>query len=409
MIGDGWDDTPSLRPDTTPSGDPSPARIAVVTGSRAEFGLLVPIMHAIAANPSLQLLVIAAGSHLISPALTFREVKAAFPIADTIPMQVAGRTGRAADVQALAAGIARFGRSFESLQPHCVVVLGDRIEAFAAAAAAAIGGIPIAHIHGGDRAEGIADEAMRHAITKLSHLHFAATPTSAERIIRMGERADRVFVTGSPAVDGLSSIPELSDERWEKLGSPRIVILHHPVGRHAEAEEAAAALIIDECSAAVGRDRLLILSPNHDPGRDGILRAITEATKSTPPAHHQEHLPRIEFIGLLKRLARTPSHVGGLLVGNSSAGLIEAAVLGTRVVNIGPRQHGREHAANVRHADETSHSIRSAITTWLHDPTPTPLAVPHPYGTGNTGPAIAQALAAHNLAHANLGRKLNTY
>jgi len=404
MIGDGWDDTPSLRPDTTP-GDTSPARIAVITGSRAEFGLLVPIMHAIAPHPALQLMVIAAGSHLISPALTFREVKAAFPIADTIPMQVAGRTGRAADVQALAAGIARFGRSFESLQPHCIVVLGDRIEAFAAASAAALAGIPIAHIHGGDRAEGIADEAMRHAITKLSHLHFAATRASADRIIRMGERADRVFVTGSPAVDGLSSIPELSDHRWEKLGSPRIVLLHHPVGRHAEAEEAAAALIIDECSAAVGRDHLLILSPNHDPGRDGILRAITESTKGTPPTHHLEHLPRPDFIGLLKRLARN----AGLLVGNSSAGLIEAAVLGTRVVNIGPRQHGREHAANVRQADETSPSIRSAITTWLNDPAPAPLSTPHPYGTGNTGPSIAHTLASLNLAHANLGRKLNTY
>lgn len=403
MIGDGWDETPAIRPDATPGADASPARIAVVTGSRAEFGLLVPIMRAIEAHASLQLLVIAAGSHLISPALTFREVKKSFPIADTIPMQIAGRTGRAADVQALAAGIARFGRSFESHQPHCIVVLGDRIEAFAAASAAAIAGVPIAHIHGGDRAEGIADEAMRHAITKLAHLHFAATRASADRIIRMGERADRVFASGSPAVDGLSGVPELSDARWEQLGSPRILLLHHPIGRHAEAEEAAASLIIDECSAAVGRDRLLILSPNHDPGRDGILRAIAEAKRSSPPARHLEHLPRAEFIGLLKRLART----SGLLVGNSSAGLIEAAVTNTRVVNIGPRQHGRERALNVRDADESSSSIQAAIRASLADPAP--LAAPHPYGDGNTGPAIAHTLASLNLSHTNLGRKLNTY
>jgi UDP-hydrolysing UDP-N-acetyl-D-glucosamine 2-epimerase len=404
MIGDGWDETPAIRPDTSP-GEVAPARIAVITGTRAEFGLLVPIMRAIEAHPALQLMVIAAGSHLISPALTFREVKKTFPIADTIPMQIAGRTGRAADVQALAAGIARFGRSFESLQPHCIVVLGDRIEAFAAASAAALAGVPIAHIHGGDRAEGIADEAMRHAITKLSHLHFAATPTSAERIIRMGERADRVFNSGSPAADRLATIPELSDSRFAELGSPRILLLHHPIGRHAEAEEAAATLIIDECAAAVGRDHLLILSPNHDPGRDGILRAITESTKGTPPARQLEHLPRPEFIGLLKRLART----GGLLVGNSSAGLIEAAILGLRVVNIGPRQHGREHAANVRHADEYSHSVRAAITSWLGDASPTPLTTPHPYGNGTTGLFIAHTLAGLNLASANLGRKLNTY
>ncbi|MBU6411890.1 MAG: UDP-N-acetylglucosamine 2-epimerase (hydrolyzing) [Planctomycetes bacterium] len=402
MIGDGWDETPAIRPDTAP-GEVSPARIAVITGTRAEFGLLVPVMRAIEAHPALQLQVIAAGSHLISPALTFREVKAAFPIADTIPMQVAGRTGRAADVQALAAGIARFGRSFEALQPHCIVVLGDRIEAFAAASAAAIGGIPIAHIHGGDRAEGIADESMRHAITKLAHLHFAATSVSADRIIRMGERADRVFNTGSPAADGLATIPKLSDSRFADLGSPRIVILHHPVGRHAEAEEAAATLIIDECSAAVGRDRLLILSPNHDPGRDGILRAITESTRSSPPARHLEHLPRADFLGLLKRLART----GGLLVGNSSAGLIEAAILGTRVVNIGPRQHGRERAANVRDADESAPSISAALRAALAEPHP--LNAPHPYGDGHTGAAIALTLATLNLPHTNLGRKLNTY
>jgi UDP-hydrolysing UDP-N-acetyl-D-glucosamine 2-epimerase len=402
MIGDGWDETPAIRPNTS-SGEVVSARIAVITGTRAEFGLLLPVMRAIEAHPSLTLQVIAAGSHLISPALTFREVKAAFPIADTIPMQVAGRTGRAADVQALAAGIARFGRSFESLQPHCIVVLGDRIEAFAAAAAAAIGGVPIAHIHGGDRAEGIADESMRHAITKLAHLHFAATRASADRIIRMGERADRVFNTGSPAADGLANTSELSDSRFADLGSPRIVILHHPIGRHAEAEEAAATLIIDECAAAVGRDRLLILSPNHDPGRDGILRAITESTRSSPPARHLEHLPRADFLGLLKRLARS----GGLLVGNSSAGLIEAAILSTRVVNIGPRQHGREHAANVRHADESSHSVRAALASWLGDSAP--LTITHPYGDGHTGPSIAHTLATLNLPHTNLGRKLNTY
>src|SRR5205814_10141422 len=137
-------------------------------------------------------------------------------------------------------GIAGFARVFEEIRPDWVVVLGDRIEAFAAASAASIGGIAVAHIHGGDRAEGIADEAMRHAITKLAHLHLAATEQSAERIIRMGERPEHVLVIGSPAIDGLLAIPALADQRDEELGRPGAVFLMHPVGRADEREESAA-------------------------------------------------------------------------------------------------------------------------------------------------------------------------
>jgi hypothetical protein len=175
VIGDGWDGDPSVRPDT----NPEPARrtrVAIVTGSRAEFGLLVPVMHAVQARPELELQVIAAGSHLIQPALTLRDVKALFPIIDSVPMQIAGRVGRAEDAQALGTGISRFARVYAAHAPDWIVVLGDRIEAFAAASAASIGGYLLAHIHGGDRAEGVADEAMRHAITKLANLHFPQRP-----------------------------------------------------------------------------------------------------------------------------------------------------------------------------------------------------------------------------------------
>ncbi len=374
---------------STPS---RPLRVAVVTGSRAEFGLLRPVMHAVRARPDLELLVLAAGSHLIQPALTFREVKREFDVADSIPMQIAGRTGRVEDAEALARGVARFTRSFDRLRPDWTLVLGDRIEPFAAACAAAVGGFALAHVHGGDRAEGIADESMRHAITKLAHLHFPATTTSAQRLVRMGEPEHRVHMVGSPAVDELASIPPLADDRYAELGHPEIVFLMHPVGRHAELEEAAAAAGL----AALDGRRVLALHPNFDPGRQGILRAI-----SAVPS--REHLPRGEFVGLLKRLAS----VGGVLVGNSSAGLIEAAVLGVRVVNVGPRQSGRERSDNVVQAgaetqDAVAQALRQAQDLNISRGS-------HPYGDGSAGRKIASILAATDPRDPTLLRKLCTY
>jgi len=395
VIGDGWDGDGGERPGPrVPDGR---RHIAVVTGSRAEFGLLRPVMHAVAARPELQLMVIAAGSHLISPALTFRDVKAEFAIADSVPMQLAGRTGRAEDALAVARGVARFTRSFVALAPDWVVVLGDRIEAFAAASAASIGGWALAHLHGGDRAEGIADEAMRHAISKLAHVHLAATEASAERLRRMGERPECVHVIGSPAIDDLAGFPEATDSLASSWDEPDTVVLMHPVGRTAEAEEAAMHALLAACLSA-GR-RPLVLHPNHDAGRNGIMRAIQASGLRAA-----EHLPRPSFVGLLKRLARR----GGVMVGNSSSGLIEAAALGVPVVDIGARQSGRERTASAVHvALEFEADIARGINAALALPRP---AVPdHPYGDGHAGKHAAAILSDTDPRDARLLRKHNTY
>lgn len=377
-----------------PSPTQKPIRVAVVTGSRADFGLLTPVMWAVHEHPDLELLVIAAGAHLISPALTFRDVKALFAVADSIPMQTAGRTGRFADVEALGKGIARFGRSFEAHQPDWVVVLGDRIEAFAAASAASVAGLAVAHIHGGDRAEGVADEAMRHAITKLAHLHLAATDTSADRIIRMGERPEHVFNTGSPAIDGLDRVEPTPDEKWAEHGKPVALFLMHPTGRPDE-DRAAAEAALD----ALGDLPVLALAPNHDPGREAVMSVLTDrATRITI----LEHMSRPAFLSVLKRLAETQ----GFMIGNSSAALIEAAALGLPAVNIGPRQAGREQPHTVIDADETPESITDALGrarsggVESHE---------HPYGNGHAGPRIAEALAAVDPHDPTLLRKHNTY
>ncbi|MDQ7013131.1 MAG: UDP-N-acetylglucosamine 2-epimerase [Planctomycetota bacterium] len=409
MIGDGWDGDPSVRPgefDAGAAGARGTRRVAVVTGSRAEFGLLRPVMAAVQACEGLELAVIAAGSHLIPPAETFRDVKKAFPVIDSVPMQRPGPATRLDDAEALGRGVSRFARSFAGVRPDWVVVLGDRIEAFAAASAASVGGIPLAHVHGGDRAEGIADEAMRHAITKLAHLHFAATEQSAERIRRMGERPDSVHVVGSPAVDGLAATAPADDQAWQELGSPEVVLLMHPIGRHAEEEEAAATAAIEGALAAA-EGNVLCLAPNRDPGRAGIVRAIEAAAAAHDRVNAMEHMPRERFVAVLQRLAGSEGAPGGVLVGNSSAGLIEAAVLGVPTVNIGARQTGRERAGNVVDvARELAADVAAAVTRARGLDL---RGLEHPYGDGRAGVRIAEILAAVNPHTSGLTRKCCAY
>lgn len=402
MIGDGWDGEPSVRPGeyAEPLGAPSAGtkRILVVTGSRADFGLLVPVMREIETKPGLELLVVAAGSHLVTPALTYRDVKKLFPVADAAIMQTPGRTTRLDDAEATGRGVHRFARIYRRLQPTWVVILGDRIEAFAAASAAAIAGIPVAHIHGGDRAEGVADESLRHAITKLAHMHLAATVASAQRIVRMGERPETVHIVGSPAIDGLSRVQPMSDVVARSFGDPDTLLLMHPIGRPAEHEEASVSGVIEALS---GR-RVLALDPNLDPGRDGIMRAL-DTSSTSAIVHRAAHMERPLFLSLLKRLAVS----GGLIVGNSSAALIEGAALRLPAVNVGPRQAGRERPPNVVDApSETTHEVRQAIRLAMSIDRE---AITHPYGDGHTGARIADLLAQAPLPDERTLRKRNAY
>lgn len=396
MIGDGWAGTDEeRRRDARPTAD-RPRRVAVVTGTRAEFGLLTPVMNAIKDRPDCELLVIAAGAHLVQPGLTFREVKAKFDVADSIPMQTAGKVGRWHDVESLGKGISRFGRSFERIRPDWVVVLGDRIEAFAAASAASVGGIALAHVHGGDRAEGVADEAMRHAITKLAHLHLTATPASADRVRRMGEREDAILVVGSPGVDGLDAIEPMGDADFAVLGSPRAVVLFHPTGRTDEAEEHGANAVL----TALGGMPVLALHPNLDPGRNGVMRALLDAPSNV---RVEQHLARDRFVALLKRVGAAR----GALVGNSSAGLIEAAAIGCPSVDVGDRQGGRERCeALTAWAPEDAEKIRAAYDAITRDP---PGDRRHPFGDGHAGVRIARALVEHDPHAALRTRKRCAY
>lgn len=358
-------------------------RVAIVTGTRAEFGLLRSTIDAVAAHPELECLVVAGGAHLLPPARTIDEVRRSLPSAATlvaeVPMQVPGRFGRDEDAAALGRGVSGFAEAFAGLDPAAVVVLGDRIEALAAASAASIGGRRVVHLHGGDRAEGVADEAMRHAITALSHLHLAATEESGARLRRMGEDPATVHVVGSPAVDGLAAIGPLDEAEFEELGSPRTIVLQHGTGLDALTEAAWADSAV---AAAVTHGSTLVLSPNADPGSDVVLDRIDAAAATDDRIVRLDHLPRERFVALLRRI--------DAIIGNSSAGLIEAAIVGCPAINLGPRQGGRERPASVTDieapdAEMIGRAIELARTVSR--------TIGHPYGTPGVGERIADLIA----------------
>ena len=351
-------------------------RIAVITGSRAEYGLLRTVLDAIDAHPALDSRLIVAGSHLLPGGGSIEEIRAERTIHAEVPMQEPGREGREADAIALGRGVQGFAAAFGALSPQIVLVLGDRIEAFAAAAAGSVAGLRVAHLHGGDRAEGVADEAMRHAVTKLAHIHLPATERSAERICRMGEPEETVVLVGSPAADHLDRIRPLSDEEFAELGQPRTIFLMHGIGASDECERTSAA---EALSACLAEGPVLALEPNADPGSAAIREVINAAPGGVT---RMRHLPRHRFIGALQRI--------DALVGNSSAGLIEASIIGCPAVNIGVRQGGRERAGNVLDVIEPkSDAIRDAIVEargMSRDRS-------HPYGDGRCGERVAELLA----------------
>ncbi len=366
--------------------------IMVVTGTRAEFGLLEPVMRAIEAQRRLRLSVAVTGVHLVTG--TWREVKrAGFDIAARVPMQKRGEVGRTADAVALGRGIGGFAKLYAQAKPDCVLVLGDRVEVFAAASAASVAGVRVAHVHGGDRAEGVADEAMRHATSKLAHVHFAATALSRRRLVRMGEQEGLVFNVGSPAVEGLREVTADED-------APRVIVLQHPVGGSDAEEEkwmrgTLRGVFGPPCLAGLGAGlggRVVVMAPNGDAGCVGIRRAM-KGMKVEPI----EHVPRGAWLSLLAG--------AGVIVGNSSAGLIEAAVLKTACVNVGPRQGGREKPGNVVDCDYGQGRVRDAIGRALALDL---RRMRHPYGDGRSAQRIAAVLAEIDLRRVPV-RKRNVY
>jgi UDP-hydrolysing UDP-N-acetyl-D-glucosamine 2-epimerase len=382
---------------------PHARKVCFVTGTRAEFGLMRSTFRAISAHPKLQLQLVVTGMHLDprhgrSIDAIRREgwkIDAVVPWrpATDAPGDVARQTG---------AAMADVSRAFLRLDPDVVLVCGDRVEAFAAASAAHVGQRIVAHVHGGDRAQGQVDDALRHAITKLSHIHFAATKQSAARIRRLGEDASRIHVVGTPGLDGiedeamtLMEVRQLVPDVRKYLFS--LIVLHPDEPSEKLAFERASMLL--DAVGRIGFERIVIVAPNNDPGAAGIFRAWSAATKQPTVTVHRD-LPRPAFLALMRDAA--------VLVGNSSAGLIEAASFGTPVVNVGPRQLGRERSGNVTDVPYREAAIRKALAKrWLDGKSPR-FTGRNVYGVGGAGQRIADILGRAALDDA-LRRKLITY
>lgn len=356
-------------------------RIAVVTGTRAEYGLLCSTLDALAEQPQIEVQLVVTGMHLLARfGRTISQIeKDGRTIAARIPMQ-RGRDDGLDQAEGLARGIRGMAAFFERAKTDLVLLLGDRIEAMAAALAGMTTGRIIAHIHGGDLAAGDFDDAIRHSLTKLAHLHFPATPDAAKRVLQMGEPRSRVHVVGAPGLDRLRKL--LSKRRERNAASYRsgILICQHPCGRLPKVEQALMARLI--AAAVETGEPVEIICPNTDRGHSGIVRAIEHARKSMALKVHLS-MPRDLF---LKRLLGVR-----VLLGNSSSGIIEAPFAGIASVNVGKRQRGRTvGGAGVLNCGESLAAIRTALKRAI-DLQLSP-SRDTPYGDGRAGEKIAMIL-----------------
>jgi len=316
-------------------------RVMYLTGTRADFGLMRFALELIHSRQDLELGLLVTGMHL-DPlyGYTASEIEASnLPIVSKVPVGLGGNDGAN---MARAVGYELLGAvdALERFQPHILLLLGDRGEMLAGAIAALHLNIPIAHIHGGELS-GTVDEPVRHAISKLSHYHFTATGGARERLIRMGEKPDCIYVTGAPGLDGLQQMEKRSrEELAPKYGmdpdSPIALVVFHPVVQEASEAATQAGLLLDALES-FPRLQALILMPNADAGGEAI-REIFRVPR--PGFKRLVHLPRSEFMEWMATV--------DVMVGNSSSGIIEAASFGTPVINVGERQHGRERNMNVR-------------------------------------------------------------
>lgn len=320
-------------------------RIAVVTGTRAEYGLLEPVLRLIADDPALRLQLIVTGAHLEPRfGMTVREIiKDGFKISARVAMKLAADSSEGV-ASAMGRGMIGFSRVYAKLKPDLLVVLGDRYEILAAASAALPFKIPVAHLHGGEASEGVWDESIRHAVTKLSHLHFAALPAYARRIKAMGEDSRKVFCFGSPAKDRIRNLPRLSRGQLEKalglpLERPVGVVTYHPdtLDKDNGASHAAALL-----AALKERKGTWILTyPNADAGGRAIIAQIERFVGSYRHGRAKafSSLGQLRYFSLLAQ--------ADVLIGNSSSGILESPYFGVPVVNVGERQNGRIRMGNV--------------------------------------------------------------
>jgi len=387
-------------------------KIAVFTGNRAEYGLQYPILRAIAADPRLEYFLLAGGAHLqLDFGRTLAEIEAdGFRVYREVEIRMEQDT-LFATAQAIGTGILSLSRILDELRPDMLVVYADRYEGFAAMITGTQMNIPTAHIEGGDYTDGGAlDDSVRHAMTKLAHLHFATNAQAVERVRGLGEEPWRVFNVGQPSLDliaaGLYASPEdVSAALGLDLTRPIILFCQHSVTTEFEQapEQVKPSLEVLTTLASNGY-QVVITYPNNDAGGRRIIEEI-EKLRGVPNIQITMNLGRFKFHGLLNVIGRVGK---GAFVGNSSACIKETPVFGCPVVNIGSRQRGRLRANNVLDVPYDAASILAAARRCVEDQDfrTQCQSCENPYGAGNAGPRIAEVLATMPIDQRLLQKKM---
>jgi len=377
--------------------------IGIVTAGRSDFGIYKPLIHSIQEDKQLSLSLFATGGHFSKKhGDTLREIeKEGLPLT-AVPVAAANDSTQAV-TQTMGDIISGFSTVYENKRPDILVVLGDRYEMMASALAAVPFGIPLAHLHGGEISEGAMDNVFRHAITKLSHLHFAATQTSAHRIIQMGEEPWRVTQSGALSLDHLKTMTFLDKSTLEKkldikLDPAPVLVTYHPVTLEPGQTEEHMNALIHALSKI--QHPLIITYPNVDMESDVVIEKFKDFATTQPRVRLLSNLGTQRYFSLLR--------IAHAMIGNSSSGIIEAASFQLPVINIGTRQQGRLHGENVLDVpcnetaicnafDQVSHTV---FTTYIEN-------MSNPYGDGQTAPRILSVLKETPLDNRLLIKKFH--
>jgi UDP-hydrolysing UDP-N-acetyl-D-glucosamine 2-epimerase len=382
----------------------TPRAIAVVTGSRAEYGLLYWLIRELQASDEVRLQVVVTGMHLSAAfGHTVDQIRAdGVPIAAEVEMLACEDTDHAV-ARSTGVGVIGMADAFQRLAPDIVVVLGDRFEILAAAEAAMLMRIPVAHIHGGEVTEGAIDESIRHAVSKMASLHFVSAAPYGQRLIRMGEDPSRVHVVGTPGLDHFTrSARATRDELTSAVGldaaRPFVLATYHPATRGTIAVAAGVEAML-EALDRFPEYQVLATNANADAGGRAINARLADYAAARPG--------RVAVAASLgTRLYLTALREAAVVVGNSSSGIIEAPAVGTPTVNIGPRQQGRLRAASIVDCGEDAGAIARAITAALDPQFRARVAADEPpYGRpGNSAAAMAAILRRVDVASLRVKR-----
>ncbi len=373
-------------------------KICVVTGTRAEYGQLARVMRLIHSSHDTQLQIVATNMHL-SPKYgnTYKEIEAdGFTIDCRVPIidECVSNDSREI-VMEMSRALTGFGKAYDELHPDLLLILGDRYEILAAAAAALIERIPVAHIAGGEITEGAYDDAIRHSITKMSNLHFTATEDYRKRVIQLGEQPERVFNVGALGVENIKKLSLMSKEDIEKeinfkIDDNTILVTYHPVtlGNRTTKDD------IDDFIAALEERkdlRVIFTMPNSDTGGQFIVNAINNfVNNNTDRAKAFKSLGVLRYLSVMRQVSA--------VVGNSSSGLVEVPSFGVPTLNIGDRQKGRMAADSIFNCETDKNSILKGMDVIMSPTFKKKAAETHnPYDKSNTAEEIFKVISTYPL------------